>query len=80
MNLFLFILIGAGCGWISAGPLSGNKGGNVVGSVAAGAIGGLVIGLVVSFVFGFLFFIAKLASVVFGVFILLAVLGFGDSD
>ena len=48
--------------------------------MAAGAIGALLIGLLVPFVFGFLFFIAKLACVVFGVFILLAVLGFGDSD
>jgi hypothetical protein len=76
MSLLLFIFLGAGCGWMSAASADGKPGGSVV----AGAIGGLLLGLVANFVFGFLFFLVKVAFVVFGVLILLALLGAGDSD
>ena len=77
MNWLLYIGIGAGCGWLSA---AAKKDGEVVGSVAAGALAGLVLGVAVSFLFAFLFFVAKLLCVVFGVLIVLALLGAGKSD
>jgi len=80
MNWILFIVLGAGCGWLSAGPLSGRKDGNVVGGMAVGAVVALLLGWVVSFLFGFLFFLVKILCVVFGVLVVLALLGAGKSE
>jgi hypothetical protein len=77
MNWLLFIILGAGCGWISARS-SGEKA--VGGSVVAGALAGIVLGVVVTIAFAFLFFIAKVILVVFGVLVVLALLGAGKSD
>jgi len=80
MNSFLLIILGAGCGWLSAGPLSGKKDGNVVGAMAVGAVTALLLGWLVSFLFGFLFLLAKILCVVFGVLVVLALMGAGKSD
>jgi uncharacterized membrane protein YeaQ/YmgE (transglycosylase-associated protein family) len=80
MNWLLFIILGAGCGWVSAGPLSGKKDGNLIAAMAVGAGAGLLFGWLVSVLFGFLFLLAKLLCVVFGVLIVLALLGAGKSE
>ena len=80
MNWFLFIILGAGCGWLSAGPLSGKSDGNVGASMAIGALSAVVIGVLVTFVIAALATLVKLAIVVFGVLIVLALLGAGKSD
>ena len=80
MHWFLYIIIGAGCGWLAADPWGGKKKGKVLPSMAVGAVGGVAIGVVVGFVFSALILIVKVLCVVFGVFVLLALLGVGKSD
>jgi hypothetical protein len=58
----------------------GSKGGNVVGSMARRAVAAVLLGVLVSFVFFALFFLVKVICVLFGVLILLAMFGAGDSD
>ena len=80
MNWFFLIILGAGCGWISAGPLSGKKDGNVVGAMAVGALAALLLGWLAGILFGLLAFLVKLLCVVFGVLVVLAFLGVGKSE
>ena len=80
MNWVLFAILGAGCGWLTSGPLSGKRDANVIGAMAGGAIAAVLLGVLVSFVFSALFFLIKITYIVFGVLIVLALLGAGDSD
>ena len=80
MEWLLFIAIGAGCGFVSARSRGASKTGDVMGSMAVGAIAAIVLGVLVTFVFSFLFFLAKVACVIFGVLLVLALLGVGKSD
>ena len=80
MNWILFAIIGAACGWVTAGPGSDKKGAEVLGSMAVGAIAAIVLAFLVGFVFSALFLLVKIAFVVFGVLVLLALLGAGKSD
>ncbi len=48
--------------------------------MAVGAVVALLLGWLVSFLFGFLFFLVKLLCVVFGVLVVLALLGAGKSE
>ena len=48
--------------------------------MAVGAVTALLLGWLVSFLFGFLFLLAKILCVVFGVLVVLALMGAGKSD
>jgi len=80
MNWLLFIVLGAGCGWVSAGLIRGKKGTEVLGSMAVGAIGAVIVGVLVTVVFAALFFLLQVALVIFGALLLLALIGAVKSD
>lgn len=80
MNWLLFIVIGAGCGWVSAGLRGGKKGADLLGPMALGAVAAVVVGVVVTVVFAALLFLLKVVLVIFGVLLLLSLLGAGKSD
>lgn len=80
MHWLLFAILGAGCGWLSATTRGGNQGGKVIAPMVIGAIAAVALSALVSFVFSALFFLVKVACVVFGVLVVLALFGAGDSD
>jgi len=80
MTWFIFILIGAACGFASAGLKGGKRGSGLLVAVVEGAVTALIIWVVLKLVLKMVFSFLPILIAIVGVLFVLSLLGVGKKS